>query len=139
MTDKIDAWIALATFLIAVPAAWYGVRVARHDLQSKQAEREAANRAELRVRLERSPDQFVIFNVGGAAASQVTFDLTSALTSKDRMAHDRRKLPLSRLDAGQECAFGAVILWEADTKFGVVLTWRDPDDKVQRRDTEVYV
>lgn len=140
MTFTPDTWIALAALLVSVGSVlftWVTSRrlnrlqaeVAQAELRKHQEEEEWARHAAVRVRLQKDPDQFVVWNEGGAEARDVDLQIRRPDGESDPIEQARRygKLPIPRLRPGDEYGIGAFVLGEHAITFEVKVTWIDPD------------
>jgi hypothetical protein len=145
-----DTWIALAALIVSVGAILFSwvtsrrlnrlqVEVAEAELRRHREDEEWSRRASVRVRLQRDPDQFVIWNDGGADASNVDLQV-HCLEAPNRdpveQARRHRKLPIPRLRSGDKQGVGAFVLWDYTMTFQVVVKWTDPDG-AERADEEI--
>lgn len=94
-------------------------------MRARKEEEEWGRRAHLRVRLEKAPDQIVLWNEGGADATNVRLQVRSRGGAKDPIEGDaRRKLPLPRLQPEDECTFSAFVFWDYGPVFEVEMRQR---------------
>ena len=138
-----ENWIdvaALTVSFVALAVSIYALRAVRYDIRAHKRNEEALARADLRLRLERHPDRVVVRNHGGAEAKDVHLQVVArGRTNPVITQHAQRKLPLPRLGSEEECAFDALVFWEAETMFDAVVTWRDPNGKTQKVEQPLYV
>jgi len=130
MTFK--TWIELVALLIA---ALKGIPIVRSLWGANKRQ------ADLKVRLERAPDQIVLWNDGEGEAEDVRLVVTRKVGPSPIERDARRKLPLARLDPGaeNECPFSALVAWEIETGFHCVITWRDPGGDERRKELPLYI
>jgi hypothetical protein len=150
MIPDAETWIALAALVVSIATAVHAAFAARrltrlqewvahYDLEAHRAAEAWAHKADLRVRLEKHPEGFLVWNAGGAAATGVRVQITATEGGRSPIERDaQRKLPLARLDPEEECPLIAAIYWDYDTAFDVVLTWQDPDGSERRSERRVY-
>jgi PAS domain-containing protein len=145
-----EAWIALAALLVSFAFGLHSILtsqrltrlqelVAEADLRVRREEEEWSRRARLRVRLEKAPDQIVLWNDGGSDAMNIRLQVRSRGSVKDPIERDaRRKLPLPRLRPDDPAIFSAFVLWEHGPVFDVEIRWQDPDGSEQCEEVTLY-
>lgn len=148
--EALSLTISIAALLYAAFADWrrrkdekrlrqLEEKIAEDELRRRKEARQAAQRADVDVTLERRHGgwRLVVVNKGEGVAEKVNISSTDG-NSPIVGSEWQRKNPIKRLTPGDEVTFIAAVDRDTQPPFEFELRWRDEDGTARSRDKTVY-